>query len=1038
MQTEEKDEQQQYCIEHTEGKYLVIAGPGTGKTHTVSKRIKNIIEKGCEPSKILCLTYTEAAASEMDKKIKKALNNDDLELNIFTFHGFCMQIIQNHPDKFQLSDDVKLISNSVKRILMKECIDEIQSEYYITENGSRYYYISDILRKIEDIKKHNLSDSEFLENLNNSSFSDDEKTKNQMEELLKFKHLYEQKMQQKNYIDFSDMIIKVLDAFQNKEFLKEVASEYEYIHIDEYQDTSPVQNQIIYALGEVCENIFAVGDDDQTIYSFQGARMTTMKEYIEHFNLDDKNVICLKNNRRSTSNIVKVSREIIKYQNEYKEYLKNYICRNDKQKLVATDYKQINVPLEFDDNFRKYKIDKNLNALSKFKNEPVYCAQYNDISEEQNDIISKIEELKDNGVELSEIAIIARKNDELDEYAKLLKQKNIDFELKEGTNIFEINAVNVLIYYLFLLVNPDLYSNMFFSYLLSNPFQINYKDYILLIKNRANYKSLIDNLKAVYDKNKNSDIKKFLDTYSYLEKCKNSINKKNKKFFDSYPHLKKCKDSMKIDEVVLEVMSATGILDEYFNNEIKRVENLFGLKQFVEEANAYQTLYKDLEKAPNLADFMRYIQELIDDGTKIYSSKPNFKLNAVQLTTYHSSKGREFEYVFMPNLQASKWEGAKNRKNLIPLEEDVILQNKKACTKYKYEEGWLDKEKQFIDCTKLLFVGITRAKHELHLSYNNSEYSKFIEVLEDKFKDKENIFKYIPKNEKNVNDEIENIYKNLKTQKNDFYEMNFKELVDYKLKEMTFSPSDLNICLNCRKKFFFEKILELTSNFGKSDFSCYGSSIHKALQKAAEFALENKKYPSKEQIFSWFKEDANSRAFSTDGKKESLVKAKKCLYKYYDEFIKLDKEIKKLYKAEEEIKNYNVEGELFTAVLDRIDRDNEGNYIIYDYKTSSTKTEKEINPKGDKSDYYNQMAFYKYILHKKENIDFDKIRTIFLFPDTSKQTEIFLSKEACIEVKNKYLDVIKKLRNYDFDNSDHNEKACEYCINKTFCNMNII
>ncbi len=148
---------QQECIDNIHGKYLVLAGPGTGKTFTVVQRIKKMIEQGIEPDKILCLTFTEAAANEMEARLSKELDQISTGINIYTYHGFCYEIIENNFEDFELPENMRIISDAVSRAFVKECIDELQPKAFRTEKNDPYYYIDIIKKRIEEIKKYRLN-----------------------------------------------------------------------------------------------------------------------------------------------------------------------------------------------------------------------------------------------------------------------------------------------------------------------------------------------------------------------------------------------------------------------------------------------------------------------------------------------------------------------------------------------------------------------------------------------------------------------------------------------------------------------------------------------------------------------------------------------------------------------------------------------------------------------------------------------------------------------------------------------------------------
>ena len=332
----EPNAKQKECIYNTKlGKYLVIAGPGTGKTFTVTRKIKHMIEDdGVEPEKILCLTFSNTAAREMKTKI-----GEKYDVNVFTYHEFCLNIMEEFPEQFDIENS-NIISDSHKRNLIKECIDELCPVAYNNEKNNPYQYSQDILDGIEEIKKYRMTKSEFFTNLKENPMWEkhlaqilndqaDKPTKKrkdeiesltnkiaQMKELWGFYELYTQKMRELNYIDFHDMINMVLEKFEdeNSSLLEEIAYKYEYILVDEYQDTNKAQNDIVFALSKFCPNIFVVGDDDQIIYTFQGANLDTIENFLDNFK-DEVKVVCLTENNRSHSAKLRVIERIARGEN---------------------------------------------------------------------------------------------------------------------------------------------------------------------------------------------------------------------------------------------------------------------------------------------------------------------------------------------------------------------------------------------------------------------------------------------------------------------------------------------------------------------------------------------------------------------------------------------------------------------------------------------------------------------------------------------------------------------------------------------------
>ena len=348
---------QQEAIDNINGSVMLLAGPGTGKTFTVIHRIEKMLSDGIYPSSILCLTFSDAAASEMRQRIIKKMGVVASAVDIYTYHSFCNELIKTYPNNFEMSSSVRLITDAEKISIMKDCIDEAKLEYFVPSRADKYFFTKDFISYIERLKSKRLSKEKYLSYIdsnpslmprykeleseiyereqsgktqNKGRYAELEKIKTNIEkakELWTLYELYSKKMISKNLIDFSDMINFVLEAFEEDiTFLSEVSNKYKYFLVDEYQDTNDLQNQIIFNLvdGNNENNIFVVGDDDQIIYGFQGAKSDNIENFLIKY--PQTKVICLKENNRSTQTILDfgnliVSQDINRLDNN--EYFKN-------------------------------------------------------------------------------------------------------------------------------------------------------------------------------------------------------------------------------------------------------------------------------------------------------------------------------------------------------------------------------------------------------------------------------------------------------------------------------------------------------------------------------------------------------------------------------------------------------------------------------------------------------------------------------------------------------------------------------------------
>ena len=521
----EPNEMQKKCIYDTKtGKYLVIAGPGTGKTFTVTHKIKHMIEdEGIEPEKILCLTFSNTAAREMKTKI-----GEKYDVNVFTYHEFCLNIMEEFSEQFDIEEN-NIITDSYKRNLIKECIDELKPVAYNNEKNNPYQYTQDILDGIEEIKKYRMKKEEFFNNLEQNplwgkhlnelqislsenaakdkkkEFDTLSKRISQMKELWNFYELYTQKMRNLNYIDFHDMINMVLEKFEDKEssLLEEIANKYEYILVDEYQDTNKAQNDIVFALSKYCPNIFVVGDDDQIIYTFQGANLDTIENFLDKFK-GEVDVLCLTENNRSTQTILDVSQEIAELQNKFSSY-KADKAKSKKEKTLYEN-NPIKLRICSKEKFENLKITKNLispeTSMVHDKNKPVEYYSFENEQDERDFVVQKIKNILDSDKpeKLSEIAVLTRTNEELKGFEIYLKANGIPVEITGGKNIFDINSVNAMVTYMQFLTNLELYSDKLMGYLLMQPYHIDPRDYKTLYENKSHYKNLTDNISYLLEK----------------------------------------------------------------------------------------------------------------------------------------------------------------------------------------------------------------------------------------------------------------------------------------------------------------------------------------------------------------------------------------------------------------------------------------------------------------------------------------------------------------------------------------------------------
>jgi ATP-dependent DNA helicase UvrD/PcrA len=340
------NEKQRLAVDTIEGPVMVIAGPGTGKTQILASRIgKILLETDASPGNILCLTYTEAGVVAMRKRLLHFIGPDAYKVNLFTFHAFCNEVIQDNLSLFEKTS-LDPISELEKIELFKKLIDSFPKNHLLKRyRGDVYFEIHNLDRLFSTMKKEGWSPSfinqkidEYLADLPNRDefiykrrYKDfnagDLKRDKIAEEKEKMEKLraavnefdpFQQLMRRHDRYDFDDMINWVIKAFEeNKNLLADYQERFLYILVDEYQDTSGTQNKIVELLINYWErpNVFVVGDDDQSIYRFQGANVENMLAFTETYK-DDLLKVALVNNYRSVQPILDTSKTLIDRNNE--------------------------------------------------------------------------------------------------------------------------------------------------------------------------------------------------------------------------------------------------------------------------------------------------------------------------------------------------------------------------------------------------------------------------------------------------------------------------------------------------------------------------------------------------------------------------------------------------------------------------------------------------------------------------------------------------------------------------------------------------
>ena len=1009
---------QQQAIDILNGQVMLLAGPGTGKTFTVIHRIEKMLADGVEPSSILCLTFSDAAASEMRQRLIKKMGVVASAVDIYTYHSFCNDLVKTYPDKFEMTSGVKLITDAEKISIMKECIDDANLEFFVPSRADRYFFTKNFISYVEKLKTQRVSKDEYMACIdtnpmlmprykeleseiyereqagntkNKTRYNELEKIKTNIEkakELWTLFELYSTKMINKNLIDFSDMINLVLTSFEeDSQFLSEVSNKYKYFLVDEYQDTNDLQNQIIFNLldGNDEKNIFVVGDDDQIIYGFQGAKSDNIENFLTKY--PNTTVICLEENNRSTQTILDFS---------------NLIVNQDENRLENNLYFK-----------EKYNISKKLTAKNPkiiVKDKKIKRIQFGEILQEFNYIVDDIKTMiesdfvpktDEDKIDYSQIAIISKKRAELQTFAELLKGKNIPFQIDEGKSIFAIRSTILIYFYIKAMNNYLTSSDKLFGLLLSEPFKIDQQDYNKILEE-----------KRLWKKDESSD---FITLMRNLNGWKNP--EKITKFLETFDYLQDYASSNNLRNTVVEIINRTGLLTYFYKSGKNRSENLAGIRKIISEATDFQ----NSDSTKNLSDFVKYLDDCFENEIDINLDKDSVVQNAVQLMTYHGSKGREFEYVYLPNLISSNWEDFRMPGEYKLITEDVPDKD-------------VAQAKKDSELLKLLFVGITRAKHTLTISFADSnngkaqQITKYLEPTANYDFDSEQF-------ECSADDLTTEFYRSVSSDVFDNQKA-FKNEIEERVKSVVLSPSRLNDYLSCPRKFFYVKVLGIDVEEADWDGANFGTLIHSLLERAVKVAKESA-YPTLEEILEKFRLGMDGMKFSSEAKKEKYFKqGQKLLTNYYPYFSQIP--ISRITDIEFSFYGVDVDGDFITGKIDRIEKNSDGTFELYDYKTGNYTSEKKIAPNEEKQNYFNQLCFYKYAYEKLTGNKVSKVGIIYV-ENHEKSVDKYLTDDDMKYIETLIKDTYQNIKALKFNPiKEDKQGVCKNCVYKQLCKLDLI
>lgn len=1004
--------EQREAVDAIEGPVLVIAGPGTGKTHILAARIGRILlETDTQPQNILCLTFTDSGVRAMRQRLLQLIGPEAHRVHIFTFHSFCNNIIQDNLELFG-RHELEPVSDLERIDMIRQIIDGLDVSHPLKrgQTDAHFYesHLYDIFQrmKTEDWTPeyvHNQIDvylkdlpnrKEFVYQVTRGTFKKGDlkqakldETLERMERLKAAAALYPQfqkAMEEARRYDYNDMILWVLRAFeQNEALLLNYQERYLYFLVDEYQDTNGAQNSILKKLVEYWENpnVFIVGDDDQSIYEFQGARLKNLTDFYAIYK-EELKLVLLRQNYRSSQLILDTSRTLI-YNNQIR--IINSLRSLGIEKVLQAQHPEFATI-----------------ALS-----PQVVTYPNRLQEEAA-IVYQIEQWQAAGFPLEEIAVIYARHKQAQNLISLLEKKGIPYNTKRKVNVLDLplirNLREILEYLQDELTRPHsgeswLFRMLHFNFLGIPPADIARLSVYLasfLPDSRPHWREVLRD-RVLLSKLNLENTEALLNWSNLTEQLLTDLT------------------GISLPALLEKIINRSGLLKLVLDHPDKT-----WLMQVVK--TFFDFVQAETERNPRLS-----LRQLLDMLRSMDANRLSMPLNkvttaekGVNLVTAHSAKGLEFQRVFLLDCVKDSWEpAARGNHYRFPMPDTLTFSG---------EEDAMEARR------RLFYVAVTRAKEFLQISYSQQD-NKGKDLQRAIFVEEILQNEQLHSTTKEVPESILLEYQLLQLTElpTPILLPQDRATVNRLLENFKLSISSLNQYLKCPLGFYYENVLQ--APITQSESASYGAAIHHALRRLFEKMLlvPDHRFPDVAVLIQSFDEEMQRLRgnFSRHEYERRLEMGRRHLFEFYHQNVN---NWHKKVRIELNIRNVEVDGVPLTGAIDKLELYDNQQTIVVDYKTGEVESAKlrapsESNPYG--GNYWRQLVFYK-LLYESFDRGIRRVNAgIISWADPNGKgkftnSEIEIQAKDVAFIRNLVKETYSKIQNHEFYEGC-GKSDCKWC-----------